>query len=83
MSLQDTYYLTNIIVMILAMVLLTALVIFVFYIMRKFTELSDGVNKRLDEVGRIVDNPADVASDVAADFVEKSARRLKKVITDN
>ena len=64
MSLQDTYYLTNIIVMCLSMVLLTVLVISVFYIMKKFSQLSDNVNRRIDDIGRIVDDPGDVAADI-------------------
>ena len=79
MSLQDTYYLTNIIVMILAIILLTALVILVFYIMRRIGQLSDNINRRLDEVGKIVEDPADVAAEVGAAMAEKGLKQIKKL----
>ncbi len=79
MTLQDVFYLTNIIVMILAIILLAALVILVFYIMKKFGQLSDNLNRRIDAVGRIVDDPVDLASDIGAAMAEKGVNQVKKL----
>jgi hypothetical protein len=83
MSLQNWFYLTNIIVMVLAIVLLAALVVLVFYIMRKFGQLSDNISRRVDAVGKIVDDPADLAAEVGAAMAEKGVRQIKKFIQDS
>jgi hypothetical protein len=80
MSLQDIFYLTNTIVMALAIILLTALVVLVFYIKQKFGQLVDNINRRVDAVGKIVDDPADIAADVGAAMAEKGIKEIKKLI---
>lgn len=83
MSLQDIFYLTNTIVMILAIILLAALVILVFYIKQKFGQLVDNINRRVDAVGKIVDDPADVAAEMGAAMAEKGVREIKKLFRNN
>ena len=80
MSLQDTFYLVTIIMEILAIVLLAALVISVFYIMKKFGELSDNVNKKINAAGKIVEDPADVAMDVGAALAVSSVKKVKNLL---
>ena len=82
MSLQDVYYLTNIIVMILAIILLAALVILVFFIKSKIGQLAENINHRVDEVGKIMEDPADVAADIGAAMAEKGIRKIKKIINE-
>ena len=79
MSLQDIFYLTNTIVMVLAIILLTALVILVFYIKQKFGQLVDNINRRVDAVGKIVDDPSDIAADVGAAMADKGIKEIKKL----
>jgi uncharacterized membrane protein len=83
MSLQNVFYLTNIIVMILAIILLVALVILVFVIMKKFTELANNISRRIDTVGRIIDDPVDVAAEMGAAMAEKGIQKIKKLIHNN
>lgn len=66
MSLQDIYYLTNIIFTSLLVVLLVVIIIMLFYIMKVIGKLSDNLNEKIDQVGRITQNAEDVASSVSA-----------------
>lgn len=80
MSLQEIFYLVTIIMEVLAIVLLTALVVFVFFMMKKFGQLSDNINRKIDAAGKIVEDPADVAMDVGAALAVSSFAKLKKLL---
>ena len=80
MSLQDTFYLITIIMEVLAIVLLGALVAFVFFMMKKFGQLSDNINRKIDAAGKIVEDPADVAMDVGAALAVSSISKIKKLL---
>jgi hypothetical protein len=66
MSLQDIYYLTNIIFMSLLILILLGIVIIMFIIKKKIEEISDNVNAQINRVGRIASNAEEVASSVTA-----------------
>lgn len=66
MSLQDIYYLSNIIFTSLLVVLLVVIIIMLFYIMKVIGKLSDNLNDKIDQVGRITQNAEDVATSVSA-----------------
>jgi uncharacterized membrane protein len=66
MSLQDIFYLTNIIFMSLLIIILLGMVIIMFYIKKKIEEISDNVNEKINAVGRITSNAEEVASSVTA-----------------
>jgi uncharacterized membrane protein len=80
MSLQDTFYLITIIMETLAIILLAALVVFVFFMMKKFGQLSDNINRKIDAAGKIVEDPADVAFDVGAAIAVSSFHKVKKLL---
>lgn len=66
MSLQDIYYLTNIIFMSLLILILLGIVIIMFIIKQKIEEISDNVNEQINRVGRIASNAEEVANSVTA-----------------
>ena len=78
MDLQHIFYLTTIVMEFLTIFLLAALVVFVFYIMKKIGQLSDNVNRKIESVGRIVDDPGNVAMEIGAAIAATSIQRLKK-----
>ncbi len=80
MSLQDTYYLTSIISQAFVIVLLATLVIFVFFMMKKFGQLSDNINRKIDAAGKIVEDPADVAMDLGAALAVSTFSKIKKLL---
>ena len=80
MSLQDIFYFITIIMEVLAIILLTALVVFVFFMMKKFGQLSDNINRKIDAAGKIVEDPADVALDVGAALAASSFSKIKKLL---
>ena len=80
MSLQDTFYLITIIMEVLAIVLLAALVVFVFFMMKKIGQLSDNINRKIDAAGKIVEDPADIAMDVGAALAVSSISKIKKLL---
>ena len=65
---------------VLAIVLLGALVAFVFFMMKKFGQLSDNINRKIDAAGKIVEDPADVAMDVGAALAVSSISKIKKLL---
>jgi uncharacterized membrane protein len=96
MNLQNTFYLTTIIMEVFAILLLVALVILVFVMMKKFadlsdtvdkkfTQLSDNVNKQISAAGQIVEHPSDVATDIAlsvgAALATGAAGQVKKIFS--
>jgi hypothetical protein len=64
----------------LAIILLAALVAFVFFMMKKFGQLSDNINRKIDAAGKIVEDPADVAMDVGAALAVSSFTKIKKLL---
>ncbi len=66
MSLQDIFYLTNIIFMSMMILILVVIVILLFYIKAKIGELSAKISEQIDAVGRITANAETVASSVSA-----------------
>lgn len=81
MSLQEIFYLVTIVMEILAILLLLVLVIFVFFIMKKFSEISDNINRKIDAAGKIVEDPADVAIDIGAAIAASSWVKLKSLLS--
>jgi uncharacterized membrane protein len=79
MNLQNTFYLTTIVMEVLAILLIAALVILVFFIMKKLGQLSDNVNKKIDAVGQIVEHPGDIAVEAGAALVAGSFEQMKKM----
>lgn len=66
MSLQDIFYVTNIIFMSLLIFILIIMVVIMFYIWKKISELSSNINEQINRVGKITANAEEVASSVTA-----------------
>jgi hypothetical protein len=85
MNLQETFYLTTIIMEILAIILLLALVVLSIVAIKKFSELSENLNRKIDSVGQAMSNPANVATDVAlslgAGLVAGSINQVKRLLS--
>lgn len=81
MTLQDTFYVVAIISFSMSIILLTSLVVLIFFIMKKFGQLADNVNQRVDAVGKIVDNPGEAAVDIGASIIGASIVRVKSMFT--
>ena len=94
MTLQNTFYLTTIIMESLGIVLLVALVVFAFFLMKRFDTLTKMVEVKFDQItnklehhidaaGRIVEQPGDVAMEVgsalAAGAVASVARGISRL----
>jgi len=80
MSLQDTFFIITIIMEVLAIILLAMLVVFVFFMMKKFGQLSDNISRKIDAAGKIVEDPADVAMDIGAALAVSSFTKIKKLL---
>lgn len=81
MSLQDLFYLTAIITFGVATLLLASLVVLVFFMMKKLGQLSDNINKRVEEVGRIVEDPGEAALEFGSSLVQGVVGRMKGIFS--
>ena len=80
MSLQETFYLVTIIMEVMAIALLVVLVVFVFFMMKKFGQLSDNINRKINAAGKIVEDPSEVAMDVGAALAVSSVKKVKNLL---
>ena len=91
MTLQNVFYLTTIIMEVLGIVLLVALVIFAFFLMKKIDSLTtlveqkidtltDKISQNLDAAGHIVEQPGDVAMEVGSALAAGAVASLAKGI---
>ena len=76
MSLQDIYYLTNIIFFTLLNLILLGILILMFYIKKKFDQLQDTIERG---VHRITDNPAETAVDIGTAVTAAAINKAKEV----
>lgn len=78
MTLEDVFHLTAIITFGLATLLLTSLVVLVFFMMKKLGRLLDNIDKRVEAVGKIVEDPGDAAVEFGASLVSGIVSRSRK-----
>lgn len=77
MDLQTVFYLVGIIYMTFATILLIAMVIVVFYIKKKITDIHDQVNEKIHT---FTTKPADVALEVGAAVATSAVKKMKDII---
>ena len=83
MTLQNLFYLTSITTFCLAILLLASLVVLVFFIMKKVGQLVDNINAKVDAVGRVVEDPTDVAMEIGSSILRAGFIRVKRVFNQN
>ena len=76
MSLQDLYYLTNIIFFTLLNVILLGILILMFYIKKKFDELHRTIEQGMH---RLSDNTAETVVDIGAAVTGAAINKAKEV----
>jgi hypothetical protein len=70
MNLQDTFYIVGIISMTLYTLLLIAIIILLFYIRKKVSDLAENISKKFEVINDIIKHPKEVATSVAAGVAE-------------
>jgi hypothetical protein len=75
MDIQTTYYILGIIFMSMCIVLLTGMLILVFYIWRKVTQMQQLIEEKIDD---ITNNPGEIVTDIGAAVVSKAVKQAKK-----
>lgn len=82
-ALQNTFYLVSIITMSLITLLLVGLVIAIFYLRAKVSELTDIVEKRFNEAKDVVTHPKRMAETVGEAIVETAVNQVEKFTKNN
>lgn len=77
MSLQDWFYTIGLIYMTLGIILLLALVVFVFYIKKKVDELQRTFEEKMAIISRITSHPAETAVDIGASLADLAIDKIK------
>jgi uncharacterized membrane protein len=77
MNLQDTYYILSIIFMSLSLLILIGIVILVFYIKKKVTNIHDEIQSKLDDINDYGVKPVKKAIDIASSFFGARSRKSK------
>ncbi len=77
MNLQDTYYILSIVFMSLSLLLLIGLIVLVFYIKKKITNIHDKIDQRLDDINDYGVKPVKKVIDIASSFFSSREKKSK------
>lgn len=80
MSLQDIFYTVGLVYMGMGIVLLLAIVVAVFYIKKKVTDMHRTFEEKLEFIARITSRPAESAVDIGASLAENVIERVKAAL---
>ena len=80
MMLQNTFYIIGIICMTLYTLLLIAIVVLLFYIKKKISDVSKNVEEKIREVKEIVSHPKEVAASVGAAVADTALHQAAKMM---
>ncbi len=81
MNLQDTYYLLGIIFMSLSLLILIGIIVLVFYIKKKVSDIHDDIKAKLDDINDYGVKPVKKVIDIASSFFsgrDKKSKSRKK-----
>lgn len=78
MNLQDTYYLLGIIFMSLSLLILIGIIVLVFYIKKKVTDIHDDIQAKLDDINDYGVKPVKKVIDIASSFFSGRSERKKR-----
>lgn len=78
MNLQDTYYILSIVFMSLSLLLFIGLIVLVFYIKKKITNIHDKIDQRLDDINDYGVKPVKKVIDIASSFFSNRSNKSKK-----
>lgn len=74
MDLQTTFYTMGIIFMSLFIILFTALLVLVFYMWKKISQMQRMIEEKIDD---ITNRPGEFATDIGAALVNKAVKKAK------
>lgn len=80
MSLQDLFYLLGIIMMSLASLLLLGIVILLFYIKKKITDLHDTIENKINTVSSLVSQSGEIAANVGATLAQGAIKGVARMM---
>ncbi len=80
MTLQNTFYVIGIICMTLYTLLLIAIVVLLFYIKAKITEVTKQVQAEFNQIKEIVSHPKEVAANVGAAMASTALHEASKLM---
>ena len=78
MDLQSVFYVLGIICMSLSLILLIGLVVLVFYIWRKVSQLQKIVEEKIDD---ITNRPGEIATEIGAKMVSQAVKKAKDYLS--
>ncbi|HSW47822.1 MAG TPA: hypothetical protein VLG67_01965 [Candidatus Saccharimonadales bacterium] len=76
MNLQDTFYILGIVFMTMSIVILIAMAILLFYIMKKVTEIHKYIDAKMEDISSIT-SPVKNAFGFATSFFSNRAKKKK------
>lgn len=74
MDIQNTYYVLGIIFMTLSIILLVGMLVLVFYIWRKVSQMQQFIEEKIDD---LTNRPGEIAGELGAAMVHKAVKKAK------
>ncbi len=80
MNLQDIFYLTSIIFMVLSIIILLSIGIVLFYIKQKISDLHAAAQNVLTVTDRYLNNPSDIALEMGTAVAASAIKKVRNII---
>ncbi len=79
MTLQNIFYVVGIVFMILYTLLLLAVVILLFYIKNKISQVYGNIEDKIHSVKKVVDQSESLAASMGAAFADTAVKQMQKI----
>lgn len=79
MDLQQTFYLMGIIFMVVHFIILTAIVVLLFYIRKKMVEIQEGAEEKFEIIKAVAMHPKELLASVGATMAESAIKKLGNI----
>ncbi len=79
MHIQDIFYLLGSVMMTMGILLLLGVVIILFYIKKKISDIYDNIEKKINQVSNIASHSGDIAASIGATLAEGAVRGVKNM----
>ncbi len=81
MSIQDVFYLFGIVYMILGVILMIIIGVVLITIKNRINDLHTLVDKKIEQLNRFTEDPADMAFNVGAKMANVAVKKVKEAIS--